>query len=207
MDLKLEKSLWRKGYDAVIGIDEVGRGSLAGPMYLCAAILKKEQENVLRKIKGVNDSKQLSKKKRELIFGQAIALRIPYIVYKATPKEIDTNNIYRAAIRGCDTLIKKYRVQESNSFFVVCDGGLFVPRLERDRQETFIKGDSRVFAIALASVIAKCLRDTLMVRLAKKYPNYGWEQNKGYGTRRHIEEIRRFGKTSLHRLTFLRNIV
>jgi len=207
MDLKLEKSLWRKGYDAVIGIDEVGRGSLAGPMYLCAVVLKKEQENVLKKIKGVNDSKRLSQKKREFIFEQVVASRIPYIIYKASPQEIDTHNIYRVAIRGCDVLIKKYGMKESAPFFVTCDGGLSVPRLERDRQETFIKGDTRVFAIALASIIAKCLRDATMVRLAIKYPNYGWEQNKGYGTKRHTDQIRRLGKTPLHRLTFLRKIV
>ncbi|MBI5153216.1 MAG: ribonuclease HII [Parcubacteria group bacterium] len=203
MDLRLEKSLWRKGYDAVIGIDEVGRGSLAGPMVLVAAILRKEDEQALRKIKGVNDSKQLSQKKREAIFEQVIAFHIPYIVYKATPKEIDTHNIYRAAIRGCDALIKKYTIQASGPFFVTCDGGLFIPKLEKEKQETFIKGDQRVFAIALASVIAKCLRDALMVRLAKKYPHYGWQQNKGYGTQFHRGAIRKHGSCNLHRTSFL----
>ena len=216
MDLKVEKQLWRKGYDTIIGIDEVGRGSLAGPMLLVAAILRKEDEVALKKIRGVNDSKQLSQKKREAIFEQVIALRIPYIVHKASPIEIDKHNIYWAGIRGCDALIKKY----DSSFlchsreggnpvrrFVVCDGGLFVPKLGREKQETFIRGDSHVFAIALASVIAKCIRDALMVRLAKKYPNYGWEQNKGYGTKKHIESIQNVGKSSLHRLTFLKNIV
>ena len=206
MDLKLEKSLWRKGYDAVIGIDEVGRGSLAGPMYLCAVILKREQEDVFKKIKGVNDSKQLSQKKREAIFEQATTLHVPYIVYKASPKEIDRYNIYRAGIRGCGALVKKYGTQECNSFFVACDGGLFVPGLEKMRQETFIKGDRRVFAIALASVIAKCLRDALMVRLAKKYHRYGWEHNKGYGTKFHRDAIFKHGSSNLHRTSFLRGI-
>ncbi|MBI5421462.1 MAG: ribonuclease HII [Parcubacteria group bacterium] len=207
MDLKLEKSLWRKSYDAVIGIDEVGRGSLAGPMVLVATILRKGDEKALRKIKGVNDSKQLSQKKREAIFKQVVELDIPYIVYKASPKEIDKYNIYWAGIRGCDALIKKYTIQGFDSFFVTCDGGLFVPKLEKEKQATFIKGDSRVFAIALASVIAKCIRDALMVRFAKKYPHYGWEQNKGYGTKMHIKAIQGIGRTPSHRLTFLKNMV
>ncbi len=207
MDLKLEKKLWRKGYDTVIGIDEVGRGCLAGPMYLCAAILRKQDERKLRMIRGVNDSKQLSSKKRAEIFECVEELNIPYLIFKASPKLIDRHNIYRAALLGCDALLRKYSSQNEGTFFTVFDGGLRAALFEKEHQGTYIKGDQNIFSIALASVIAKHLRDTHMIELTKKFPDYGWERNKGYGTEFHRGAIAQYGTSPLHRLTFLRNVI
>ncbi|MDE1970150.1 MAG: ribonuclease HII [Patescibacteria group bacterium] len=203
MNLWLEKKLWHSGYDTVIGIDEVGRGSLAGPLVLCGVMIRQCDLPQLKKIKGVNDSKKLAPAAREEIFSHVKQFGIPYVIQRITPRMIDAKNIYRAAIMGCNGITKKCeRVVPASSRFVVCDGGLFVPRMPSAFQETFIKGDARVFSIALASIVAKQVRDALMVRFSKIYPIYGWDKNKGYGTKAHRDALQAHGVTPFHRVTF-----
>ncbi len=178
-----------------IGIDEVGRGPIAGPVTVCACMISSD---VAKKYKGTKDSKKLSEKKREEIFAE-IQEKVQYKVTSVSAKEIDE--------KGISFCIKK-ALAKSISIFpsdkqVLLDGGLKAPPEYKD-QKTIIKGDEKEVCIALASIIAKVTRDRYMSKMAKKHPEYGFEEHKGYGTSKHYEKIKKSGLSPLHRKSFIK---
>ncbi len=188
-----EKQVFGK-YPLVAGIDEAGRGPLAGPVAAAAVVVKKRIS-----IKGVKDSKLLSQKKREEVFerikdNKNIEWQVSYVY----PKVIDKINIGQATLLAWKRSLKKLNPQPG---FLFLDGSQIIPGLKIE-QKAVIKGDQKIFLISLASIIAKVNRDRLMERLDKKYPQYEFAQHKGYGTKLHLERIKRFGPTEIHRKSF-----
>ena len=201
--------MWRNG-QYIIGVDEAGRGPLAGPVMAAAvAIMINDKCEELLNL-GVNDSKKLSPKKREEIFkiltSHPLAL---WSVGEASEKEIDEINILQASLlamrRAVEKLIDKNDRLERENFSVYIDGrGIFSNFTSH--QKSIINGDAKVFSIAAASIIAKVTRDRLMLKYAEKYPQYGFEKHKGYGTKQHYEMIEKHGICRIHRKTFLKKI-
>lgn len=201
-----EAELRAKGYTCIAGVDEVGRGPLAGPVVTAAVILP-EDFNVL----GVDDSKKLSEKRREELYDQILERCVAYGIGMADHEVIDEINILQAtkramkeAIAACDHQLAEKTAGAASIDFVLIDAvtleGLEVP------QHAVIKGDAKVLAIAAASIVAKVTRDRMMVQYAEKYPWYAFEKNKGYGTAAHYEGIRAHGTCPIHRMTFLKNM-
>lgn len=195
-----------KKYKYIIGIDEVGRGPIAGPVAVGAFVFLSTEAPKL--FKSVKESKQLSEEKREEWFKKVLEVQkngdIDFAVTFQSEKVIDTKGlsfaIKNALKISIDKLIKKHKIKYSD-VAVLLDGGLKAP-LEYINQKTIIKGDEKEKVIALASICAKVSRDRKMRKWAVKYPGYGFEVNKGYGTRGHYEGIRKLGLTSLHRRSF-----
>ena len=195
----------------LIGIDEVGRGPIAGPVAVGAfCISNKNLPKVRRIFKGVKESKQLSEDKRESWFGiieQTRKLKlVDFAVTFQSEKVIDTKGlsfaIKNALKISLNSVTSKSKVKP-NQVKVLLDGGLKAPT-EYINQKTIIKGDEKEMVIALASICAKVLRDRKMNLLAKKHPKYGFEKHKGYGTRAHYDAIRKHGQLYLHRKSFLK---
>lgn len=188
----------------VIGIDEVGRGPIAGPVAVCACAIKTVgyKKGIW---KGLTDSKKMTAKSRDVWYQEALELRsknkiIFSIVYRSNIF-IDKKGI-SAAIKECIANALKNLKLNPRECLVLLDGSLKAPK-EYTNQKTIIKGDQKEKIISFASVIAKVSRDKKMVILAKNYPKYGWDRNKGYGTKAHYEAISAQGSTSVHRRSFL----
>lgn len=200
----------KKSY--IIGIDEVGRGPLAGPVYVCAAMMKiadYKKWKLQSKFSGLTDSKKMTVRARELWFAKAREMKkngiLDFAIGKVSAKEIDRVGIAPAIRRAITDALKKLKPNPRTTR-VELDGGLKAPAVFID-QATFIKGDFKRKIISLASVIAKVSRDRYMCTLAKKYPEFLWEQNKGYGTKAHRAAIRKGTLTSYHRRSFLTRII
>lgn len=181
----------------IAGVDEAGRGCLAGPVVAGACILPVEYE-----LPGLNDSKQLSEAKRETLYPLIREQAVAWGVGVAWPWEIDEINILQATFRAMGRAV---RAMKREPRFLRIDGDKLIPRhaLKRDiPQEFVIKGDGTVPAISAASVLAKTFRDRLMASLSRRYPGYGLESHMGYGTKAHVEAIRTLGPCRLHRMTF-----
>lgn len=180
----------------LVGVDEVGRGPLAGPVVASAVILPVDCQ-----LLGVKDSKKLSEEKREMLYDQIMkeALHVGIGIVEASV--IDEINILQATFRAMHLAIEDLKVPYD---IVLVDGDKIIPKLS-SRQHAIIKGDNKSGAIAAASIIAKVTRDRMMKDYAKTYPAYDWESNKGYGSQKHYEGIRNYGITPLHRKTFLKN--
>lgn len=193
--LTTEKEYYGKGYTAVAGVDEVGRGPLAGPVVCAAVILPLEEE---KRIPGIDDSKKLSAKKREMLAEKIKSVARAYAICEVDNILIDEMNILQAT-----RLCMKRAVQSLSlpSDFVLTDGNMTldisVP------QRSIVKGDALVCSIGAASILAKVYRDALMKEYAVTYPEYGFERNAGYGTREHIQAIREVGICPIHRKTFV----
>lgn len=197
MEYNYELSAGEKGYKSVCGIDEAGRGPLAGPVYAAAVILPAGLE-----IPGLNDSKKLTKKKREELFDIITEKAVSYSIAFATAKEIDEINILQA------TFLAMRRAQEGLDIpadYALIDGNR-MPPLAIDG-ETIIKGDAKSPSVAAASILAKVSRDRYMYELDKQLPQYCFAQHKGYGTKLHYECIEKHGISEHHRLTFLKKII
>ena len=195
----------------IIGIDEVGRGPLAGPITLAvvAARVKNLESGIrnLASLTGIKDSKKLSAIQRE-IWNKKIRGKFVYTISSVRPRTIDKKGISYAAKLAIARCIQKlnsiFQILDSK-YLIVLDGGLFAPP-EYKNQQTIIKGDEKVPIIAAASIIAKVHRDRYMTRLAKKYPAYGFEKHKGYGTKMHCEMIKKYGLSEAHRASFCKNL-
>ena len=188
----------------IIGIDEVGRGPLAGPVAVCALAAT---PHMLRYFRGIKDSKQLSEAQREewlslIKMHQGDELR--YAVSMVSAKEIDKKGIAPAIRKSLAASLQKLAIDPANCE-VRLDGGLKAPA-EYKKQKTIIKGDEKESVIAMASIAAKVTRDRLMGRLDKKFPGYGLAGHKGYGTAAHMSAIRRLGFSDIHRRSFCANI-
>ncbi|MCH5228678.1 MAG: ribonuclease HII [Muribaculaceae bacterium] len=175
------------------GCDEAGRGCLCGPVACAAVILPDDFE-----CEGLNDSKQLSEKKREELRPFIEENALAWAVVMVGPEEIDEINILNASIEGMHRALTQLAVRPQH---IIVDGNRF-RQFEDIPHTTVVKGDSKYMSIAAASILAKTHRDELMVELSEKYPGYGWEKHKGYPTKAHKEAIRKLGLTPLHRKSF-----
>ena len=176
----------------IAGVDEVGRGSLIGPVYAAAVILNK---SINKKI--LRDSKSLTKSKREVL-SKYIKKNSTWSVGKASVKEIETINILNASLLAMKRAIKKLSKKPS---LVLIDGNK-LPELKNYNLRSIIKGDQKIPSISAASIVAKVTRDKIITNLGKKYKGYYWDQNYGYGTKQHLKAIKKFGVTTHHRKTF-----
>ncbi len=187
---KYENEYYDKGYEFIAGTDEAGRGPLAGCVVAAAVILPKDFS-----LQGLNDSKQLSAKKRDLFYDVIIREAISYGVGIVSSKVIDEINIYEASRLAMNMAIDKLNVKPD---FILTDA---MP-LKRDNHLAIIHGDALSITIAAASVIAKVTRDRIMEDLDKKYPEFGFAKHKGYGTKLHLEKMREYGITDEHRRSY-----
>jgi len=176
----------------IAGVDEVGRGSLIGPVYAAAVILNKSINKKLLK-----DSKSLKKSKREIL-SKYIKKNSIWAIGKASIKEIEKNNILNASLLAMKRAIKKLKKKPT---LILIDGNK-VPVIENYNLRSIIKGDQKIPSISAASIVAKVARDKMITKIAKKFKGYYWDQNYGYGTKQHLKAIKSLGITSQHRKTF-----
>lgn len=186
-----------EGYGAVCGIDEVGRGPLAGPVVAGAVILPTDCE-----ILYLNDSKKLSEKKRELLYDEIMEKAVATGIGVISPARIDEINILQATYEAMRMAIGNLETQPS----VLLNDAVTIPLVELP-QVPIIKGDAKSVSIAAASIIAKVTRDRMMAEYEEIYPGYGFASNKGYGSAQHIAALKELGPTPIHRRTFIKNIL
>lgn len=196
-DFEYENKAQQKGYRFVCGVDEAGRGPLAGPVCAAAVILPPDCE-----IEGLNDSKKLSEKKRELLFDVIKEKAVAYSIAYGTLEEIEKYNILEATYLAMNRAIEGLSQKPD---FALIDGNR-IPKGIEIPCETVVKGDMKSCSIAAASILAKVTRDRLMVEYSQKYPQYKFEKHKGYGTKEHYEAIKQYGVCEIHRLSFLKNV-
>lgn len=195
--LEFEKEAAAKGYKAVCGVDEAGRGPLAGPVCAAAVILP---ENTI--IEGVNDSKKLSEKKREALFDVIKEQALSYSIAFASVEEIEEMNILNATMLAMKRAVEGLDVKAD---YAMIDGNR-LPNLDID-SEFIIKGDAKSMSIACASILAKVSRDRLLYKYAEEFPEYSFDKHKGYGTKVHVETLKKYGPCKYHRLSFLTKIL
>ena len=176
----------------IAGVDEVGRGSLIGPVYAAAVILNKSIKKELLK-----DSKSLTKSNREVL-SKYIKENSVWSIGKASVKEIEKINILQASLLAMKRAIKKLKKKPTH---VLIDGNK-IPKIKYYNLKSIIKGDQKIPSISAASIIAKVARDRMITNLGKKFKGYYWDQNSGYGTKQHLKAIKKFGVTTHHRKTF-----
>ena len=192
-----------KNCEYIIGIDEVGRGPIAGPVTVGAVLLPNSYS--WHDFKGLKDSKKLTKKDREVWFSQVRGMGgISYKVSSVSEKVIDKKGIVYSIRLAILRSLNKLDVNPKECL-VLLDGGLCAPK-KFVYQKTIIRGDEKEYSIALASIMAKVTRDRKMVQLSKKYPEYGFDSHKGYGTKRHYEEIKKHGMCDIHRRSFFKGL-
>lgn len=197
LTMNKEVEICAKGFTAVCGIDEAGRGPLAGPVVAAAVILPEGIQ-----LPGVNDSKKITEKKREVLFDFVKENALAYGIGEASEVEIDEINILQATFLAMRRAVEALQPPAD---YALVDGnriqGLPIPA------ETVIGGDGKVLSIAAASILAKVTRDRYMREMAMQYPEYGFEKHKGYGTKAHYAAIEQYGICPLHRKTFLKKIL
>lgn len=191
-----ERFALTNGYKQICGIDEAGRGPLAGPVCAAAVILPLDCQ-----IDGLNDSKKLTEKKRELLFDVIAQKAVAYGIGWASEREIDEINILQATYLA---MIRAVEALPVSADWVMIDGNR-MPPIDIPG-ETIVKGDGQSASIAAASVLAKVSRDRLMIELSKEYPQYGFAKHKGYGTEAHYQAIREYGLIPAHRRSFLKKM-
>ena len=196
-DYSYEQAAKDSGFNLICGVDEAGRGPLAGPVCAAAVILPPDLE-----IEGLNDSKKLSEKKRELLFDVIIEKALDYCIAYGTLSEIEEYNILNATYFAMNRAINGLKEVD----FALIDGNrtpkdIIVP------SATIVKGDAKSMSIAAASILAKVSRDRLLLEYDKKYPQYQFAKHKGYGTKLHTDLIKEHGPCEIHRLSFLKNIL
>lgn len=197
VDYSIENEYREKGFNIICGVDEAGRGPLAGPVYAAAVILPSDCV-----IEGLNDSKKLTEKKREKLFDEIKDKALAYGIASADEKEIDEINILNATFLAMKRAIASLSVKPD---LALIDGN---QKPHTDIEEvTVIKGDAKSMSIAAASVLAKVSRDRFMLEMAEKYPQYEFARHKGYGTKLHYEKIAQYGVCDIHRRTFLKKIL
>lgn len=188
-----EMAAYNAGYQVIAGLDEVGRGPLAGPVVVAAVVLPKDCQNLLV---GVTDSKQLSHAKRLEFARQIREVALDLKIVAIPPAIIDRENIYQATRQGMKAAVEALSLRPD---YLLLDAIMIDSDLP---QESLVKGDQRSLSIAAASIIAKVYRDELMVQYSKTYPEFGFERNMGYGTKEHLEALDRVGYTPIHRRSF-----
>jgi ribonuclease HII len=192
MDLKYEKNLWRKNYNLIAGVDEAGRGPLAGPVVAAAVIFPR---NLL--LPGVDDSKKLNAEKRKILYRNIIENCITFGIGIISETVIDKINILNSTLLAMKQSIDKLNIKPD---YILIDGNQFYD--EKIPHQTIVKGDQKSFTIAAASIIAKVFRDYLMMEYSRMYPAYNFTRHKGYGTKEHVRIIDEIGWSDIHRKTF-----
>jgi len=201
-NLKEEKFLWKRGYKKIAGLDEAGRGPLAGPVVAAAVVLKNKGKDIQKA--AVKDSKQLSFKKREELYRVIVKSRdVEWAIGVVYEKVIDKINIKNASELAMEKAVMKLKVRPE---FLLIDGSNVKNRkLTGMKHKLIVKGDSKVFSCAAASILAKVKRDRIMLKLHKKYPRYRFDLHKGYPTKLHYKMIRKHGPCKIHRKSFVLN--
>lgn len=197
-DFELEKSAVKNGYKYVCGVDEAGRGPLAGPVCAAAVILPEDLE-----IEGLNDSKKLSEKKREYLFDIIKEKALSYCIAFGSVEEIEEFNILEATFIAMNRSIDGLSIKPD---FALIDGNR-IPKNIKVPCETVIKGDAKSASIAAASVLAKVTRDRLLLEYDREYPQYNFKKHKGYGTKEHTDLILEYGPCPIHRPSFLKKLL
>ena len=197
-DYEYEKAAKKCGFSLICGVDEAGRGPLAGPVCAAAVILPEDAV-----IEGLNDSKKLSEKKREMLYDVIKEKALAFSVAYGTLEEIGELNILQATFIAMNRAIDGLEIKPD---FALIDGNR-VPKDIKIPYETVVKGDGKSMSVAAASVLAKVTRDRLMLEYDKKYPEYNFKKHKGYGTKEHTELIKKYGPCEIHRISFLKNIL
>jgi len=195
--LYYENTAYEKGYNLVCGVDEAGRGPLAGPVCAAAVVLPKGLI-----LEGVDDSKKLTEKKREALFDVITEQALDWSVAFATVEEIEEINILNAAMLAMKRAVEGLKNPVD---FAIIDGNR-KPPLEIDC-EAVVKGDAKSMSVAAASILAKVSRDRILRQYAVDYPQYGFEKHKGYGTKVHVEALKKYGPCEVHRPSFLKKIL
>lgn len=190
---QFERNLWDEGFKRIMGLDEVGRGCLCGPVVAAGVILK---PGVILNI-GITDSKKLPKKKRELIAEVIKAKAAFWTIQYCTAKEIDQHNILKASIKA---MLRCVETEGAKPDYLLVDGNRFAPSVIP--HNCIVKGDDRSVSIGAASILAKVYRDEWMEKLHLDFPHYGWDSNVGYPTQKHFEGLRKYGITIHHRRSF-----
>lgn len=192
----IENSLFEEGYNLVCGVDEAGRGPLAGPVCAAAVVLPRGLE-----IPGLNDSKKLTEKKRDALFDVIISSAEDYGIGWASESEIDSLNILNATFLAMNRAIAALKTAPD---IAIIDGNS--TKGVTANSISVVGGDGKSASVAAASILAKVSRDRLMLELCEKYPEYRFEKHKGYGTKLHYEALREYGPSPIHRLTFLKKM-
>jgi ribonuclease HII len=193
---KIEREFFRKGFRLIAGVDEAGRGPLAGPVVAASVVFDERIE-----IDGINDSKKLTSKEREQLEKEIKQKALAYSIFVVDVDEINKLNILRSSLFAMEQSILQLELKPD---LILVDGN-YKLNLSIENQP-IVKGDSKCFSIAAASILAKTYRDRLMIELSEKFPEYKFHKNKGYPTREHIEAILKFGPCEIHRKKFLRKI-
>lgn len=196
--LEYENKALAEGFEIICGVDEAGRGPLAGPVYAAAVILPKGHI-----IDGVNDSKKISEKKREALFDKIIDECVCYSIGTASEKEIDEINILQATFLAMRRAVEGLEIKPD---IALIDGNR-KPGLNSVEEWDIVKGDAKSASIAAASILAKVSRDRYMLEMAEKYPQYQFEKHKGYGTKLHYEMLEKYGVSEIHRRSFLKKLL
>ena len=192
-----DNKYYSEGFINLVGVDEAGRGPLAGPVVAAAVIFKKNTF-----IEGINDSKKIKEKERENLAEKIKQFALDYSYGIVNHIEIDRINILQASLKAMKIAVNKL---SGKIDLILIDGNKsFISDLQT---KTIVKGDAKSFSIAAASILAKVKRDEIMRKAAKDFPEYFWENNKGYGTKKHVEAIKKFGYSNFHRKTFLTKIL
>ena len=194
----MEKELYDKGFEYICGIDEAGRGPLAGPVVVAGVIMPKDSM-----IEGVNDSKKVSEKKREKLYDVILEEALSYSVAIIGQDVIDEINILNATKQGVTKVVEELDVKPN---LILVDALTHI-NTKGIPYDSIIKGDAKCYNIAAASIIAKVTRDRIMREWDEIYPQYGFINHKGYGTAKHIEAIKEYGPCPIHRKTFIKNFV
>ncbi|MBR2489853.1 MAG: ribonuclease HII [Clostridia bacterium] len=197
-DLELEKAAKISGFKYICGVDEAGRGPLAGPVCAAAVILPEDCE-----IEGLNDSKKISEKKREALFDVICEKAVSYSIAFGTLEEIEEFNILEATFLAMNRAIDNLDIKAD---FALIDGNR-VPRDIKIPCQTVIKGDAKSCSVAAASILAKVTRDRLLLEYDGKYPEYNFKKHKGYGTKEHTDLILKYGPCPIHRMSFLKKLL
>ena len=180
----------------IAGVDEVGRGPLAGPVVCASVIMPLDDDKI---IEGITDSKKISEKKRKVLSDKIKEVALSYCIYEISPEVIDEINILEATKKCMSSAVNGLKIEPEVVFVDALKLDISYP------QESIIKGDALSYSIGAASIIAKVYRDELMEKLDETYPEYGFKKHKGYGTKAHIDTIKEIGPCPIHRKTFIKN--
>lgn len=197
-----EENLYNENYKLICGIDEAGRGPLAGPVAVGAVVMKRDS-----KIEWVNDSKKVTEKRREILYDKIIEDSLAWSVQLISQEEIDKINILEATKKGLNLAVKDIIKQLNKKPDIVIVDALREIDTCNIPYQSIIKGDANCYSISCASILAKVTRDRIMREYDKIYPVYDFAKNKGYGTKEHIESIKKYGPCILHRKTFITHFI
>lgn len=199
---KYEENLYKDGYKLICGIDEAGRGPLAGPVAVGAVIMKPDSM-----LEWVNDSKKVTERRREILYDKIIEDSIAWSVQLISEKEIDELNILEATKKGLNLAIKDIIEQINTKPDIIIVDALREIETLGIPYQSIIKGDANCYSISCASILAKVTRDRVMKQWDEIYPQYGFAQHKGYGTAKHIQAIKEHGPCKIHRKSFIKNFI